>query len=73
MQRQLEEMLAVAMMMMAVFMSAFVIYVMITFETEPMGTAIQTIALIALCLIAMGEAYHDYRLIQAMKNGDDEQ
>ena len=73
MQRQLEEMLAVAMMMMAVFMSAFVIYVMITFETEPMGTAIQTTVLIALCLIAMGEAYHECRSIQARKNGDDEQ
>ena len=73
MQRQLEEMLAVAMMMMAVFMSAFVIYLMITFETEPMGTAIQTVVLIALCLIAMGEAYHEYRLIKTRNNGDDEQ
>lgn len=75
MQRNLEEMLTVAMILMATLMSAFVIYMMMTYETEPLGTAIQVIVILALGLIIMGECYHEHRLIKERKKqkGDDGQ
>ena len=75
MQKQLEEMLTVALILMAVLMSAFVIYMMLTYETEPLGTAIQVAVILALGLIIMGECYHESRLIKEKKKqkGDDEQ
>lgn len=74
MQRNLEEMLTVAMILMATLMSAFVIYMMMTYETEPLGTAIQVVVIIALGLIVMGECYHESKLIRAKKKNkeDDE-
>lgn len=75
MQKQLEEMFTVALILMAGLMAVFVVYMMVTYETEPLGMAIQVAVILALGLILMGECYHEHRLIKERKKqkGDDEQ
>lgn len=62
--RQIEEMFAVALILMAGFMSLVVLYMMLEYETEPLGKAIQVVVIIALGLIIMGEGF---RLIRERK------
>jgi len=72
MHQQLEEMLRVALLMMAVFMSLFVIYIMVSYETTITGTLIQIAVLAGLAFIIAHEGLQEYKLIRSRK-GDDKQ